>query len=97
MRGATTVTDGVFHIEAQFGEGLFIAVGLEDGVVAEAFGAALLLGDLSVATAFEKVGFPVEVQRNAGAESRLAIGQVRKAALRLAWPFMAASILSTLS
>ena len=74
LRGAPTVTDGVFHFEAQLGKGPVVAVGLEDGVVAEALGAALLLGDATVATTFEVIGFAVKVQRDAGAESGLAVG-----------------------
>ena len=68
------MADGVFYFVAQLGKGLVVAIGLEDGVVAEALGAPLLLGDLAVATAFEVIGFAVEVQRNAGAEGRLAVG-----------------------
>ncbi len=74
LRGAPTVADGVFHFVTQFGEGLVVAVGLEDGVVAEALGAALLLGDASVAAALEIIGFTIQIQRDAGAEGRLAVG-----------------------
>ena len=55
LRGTATVAYGVFHFVAQFGKGLVVTVGLEDGVVAEALGTTLLLGDLSVATAFEEI------------------------------------------
>ena len=74
LRGAPTVADGVFHFVAQLGKGLVVAIGLEDGVVAEALGAPLLLGDLAVATAFEIIGFTIQIQRDAGAEGRLAVG-----------------------
>ena len=73
LRSPSPVADGVFHFVAQFGEGLVVAVGLENGVVAEALSAALLLSDLSVTAAFEVLGFAVKVQRDAGAESRLAV------------------------
>ena len=74
LRSPTPVTDGVFHFVAQLGEGLVVAVGLKDGVVAEAFDAALLFCDLAVATAFEIIGFPIKVQGDAGAEGRLSVG-----------------------
>ena len=41
--------------------------------LAEALDATLLFGDLSVATAFKIIGFPIKVQRDAGAEGRLAV------------------------
>ena len=73
-RGLATVADGVFHFVAQLGKGQFVAVGLEDGVVAEAIGTALLLGDVTVATAFEEIGLTVKVQRDASTEGCLAVG-----------------------
>jgi len=74
LRRATSVADGIFHFVAQFGEGLAVALWLEDGVVAETLSATLLLGDLSIAAALEEIRLPVEVQGDAGAESRLAVG-----------------------
>ena len=66
----------VFYIVAQFGEGLVVACGLEDGVVAEAFASSALTDYL----AFYDTG--------AGSEKSFITRAmtVRKRALRLSFP-----------
>lgn len=43
----------VFHLRAELGEGVGVAVGAEHGVVAEAFRAVAFGGDFAVDDAFE--------------------------------------------
>ena len=68
------MTDGVFCFVTQLGKSLVITIRLEDGVVAKAFVAALLLGNLTIATALEIVLLTIEIQRYHCSESRLTIG-----------------------
>ena len=53
--------DFVFYLVAEFGEGGVIAVGLEDGVVAETARSPALLGDGAVDGAVEIVLFRLAV------------------------------------
>lgn len=50
--GAGAVADGVLDVVAQFGKGLVVAFGLENGVVAEAFASPALVYDGAVDNAF---------------------------------------------
>ena len=51
--GAGSVTNLVLDVGAQFGKGLVVAVGTEDGVVAEALCPTPLAGDLAIDNAFK--------------------------------------------
>ena len=48
MRGKGTMADAVLDVCAQFGKSLVVAVGAEDGVIAESFAAAALMSNLTV-------------------------------------------------
>ena len=54
VHGARSVTDGVFHIIAQFGKGESVAFGLEDRVVAEALSSPTLCDDAATHDAFKE-------------------------------------------
>lgn len=66
--GSGTVADAVFDVGAEFGEGLGVAVGDEERVVAKTAGATLLGDDAASDDAVEVVLFAAQKQSDAGAE-----------------------------
>ena len=55
MCGTGTVADAVLDVCAKFGKSLVVAVGAEDGVIAESFAAAALMSNLTVDDTFKQM------------------------------------------
>ncbi len=74
LHGAAAVADGVLCGLVHLGEGEVAADRTEDGIVAEASGAALLGDDFAIDTALEEILLPVQDEGDDGFEAGLAVG-----------------------